>query len=99
MQYSNNPNYIELVSGIYKNLEWYFKDQYWQEEKLCHANIFHNLAQAFEFKLDDLIPVVYFTFLFTIVRYAFENFISKVKFFFDLNLYIYIFNLISKFIL
>lgn len=79
IQYSNNPGYVELVTGIYRNFDWYFRDQYWRQEKACHSNLLINLAEYFQFSWDDIHPVVYSAIVFTFIRYAFESIIYKVN--------------------
>ena len=77
-EYSNNPGFVDLAVGIYRNLVWYFKEQYWKEEKACHKNVLVNMAESFVFTSNDIYPIFYSAFIFTFVRYAFENILFKV---------------------
>lgn len=98
--YTTNPNYLDLVCGMYKAIRWHYRAENWgdytfpdgfikgelflrnQRHKLDLYYIFatQDFVKYYHFPLYDMLPIVYFAILFTVVRYLFEIFICTVCF-------------------
>lgn len=81
-QYTNNPTYIDLIKGIYRNLKWFISQKYWIENKAeCRSSLYSRIMENLDFNFADIYIIVVFTLVFTIVRYNFENLFCQVSLF------------------
>lgn len=76
--YAENPGYMDLILGIYKNVKWYYRFDNWKNYTVPN-DFYHDLRDNFDFPIHETYPIIIISILFTIVRYMFENFFGKVK--------------------
>lgn len=76
--YTQNPGYVDLVVGIYKNVKWYYRFEKWKNYSFPH-DLVADLTDNYNFPLHEAYPIFYVAILFTIVRYIFEFFFGKVS--------------------
>lgn len=75
--YAENPGYLDLVVGIYKNVRWYYRFENWRNYSFP-SDFYHDITDNYNFPIENALPIFYIALLFTIVRYLFESLIGKV---------------------
>ena len=75
--FSMSPTYIDLVTGIWHTVEWYYAPHMWRGYVFPHSFI-DELTRHYYFPLPEVYYIVYVALLITLVRYAFEQVICKV---------------------
>lgn len=74
--YTTNPSYVDLVSGMYKAMRWHYRADNWDGYTFPNG-FFKDMVRYYDFPLVDMLPILYFAILFTVIRYLFEIFICK----------------------
>lgn len=75
--YTQNPGYFDLVYGLFKTVKWYYSPAMMKSYSFPFDFI-HDFFHAVEFPTHELVPIIWIAVVFTICRYAFENFLCKV---------------------
>ena len=76
--YTENPGYLDLVVGVYKNVKWYYRFDKWTNYTFPN-DLVSDLVDNYSFPIPETYPIFYIAVIFTLVRYMFEYFIGKVN--------------------
>lgn len=74
--YSTNPGYIDLVKDMYVGFTWFYRLEGWENYSFPQ-DFFDDFNELYSFPLDEAMPILYLSLLFTIIRYLFEIFVCK----------------------
>lgn len=77
--FSLAPSYVDLVTDMWSALKWYYAPHMWQDYVFPHSFI-DEFTRHYRFPAHEVYYVVYIALFFTIVRFAFERIVSKVRF-------------------
>ena len=72
-----NPNYIDLVHGVWHTVTWYYGPSMWQDYSFPDAFI-DEMTKYFYFPLNQFYYIFFIAVLITIIRYLFERVICEV---------------------
>lgn len=78
---TENPNYYDLVYGIYRTMKWWLSPRMMQMKNYTFPiGFYHDVRDNMnlDFFTDGLTPVTYIALLITIARYMFEGLFCKV---------------------
>jgi hypothetical protein len=76
--FTTTPNYIDLITGIWTALSWYYKPKMWRDYAFPRSFI-EDFIRHFYFPINEVYYIIYIAILITILRYLFEKFICKVS--------------------
>jgi hypothetical protein len=76
--FSTSPTYIDLVTGIWHAVTWYYKPSMWSDYRFPQSFI-EDFMRHFYFPLNQIYYIVYIAIVITIARYLFERFVCKVS--------------------
>lgn len=78
---TENPNYYDLVYGIYRTMKWWLSPRMMQMKNYTFPIGFYNDVRDnmnLDIFTDGLTPITYIALLITIARYMFESLFCKV---------------------
>jgi len=76
--FTTTPNYIDLITGIWNVISWYYKPRMWNNYTFPQSFI-EDFTKHFHFPIHEIYYIVYIAIFITILRYLFEKFLCKVS--------------------
>lgn len=80
--FTQTPNYLDLVKGIWNTISWYYRPIMWKNYRFPQSFI-DDFTRHFHFPLNQVLYIVYIAVFITALRYLFERKICKVCSSFD----------------
>jgi hypothetical protein len=75
--YSENPGYVDLVVGMYNAVRWHYRADSWGNYTFP-AGFIADFRKYYHFPAHEMLPILYWSIIFTVFRYAFEWFVCTV---------------------
>jgi len=74
--FTESPNYFDLLTGIWHIVSWYYRPSMWHDYHIPQTFI-DDFTRHFVFPIREIYYIVYIAVLITILRYIFEKFLCK----------------------
>lgn len=78
MNFTINPNYLDLFSDFYNGIKWHYRDSNWKENYSLPYDALNDFIALYHFSLNEFYLIIYLSILFTTKRYLLTMFVKKL---------------------